>query len=93
VPVVLKVSRLEIERRARGLNQTDLARLSGVSRGTISAIERGDLPRVRTALALAKALGVELDVLLPVKNDEAPAITPGLRDNFGRGGDRYDSEE
>lgn len=69
---VVDVSPLEIARRARGLSQRDLARLAGVSRETISLIERGELPRVRTAHAIARALGEALDVLLPV-NDDSPA--------------------
>jgi transcriptional regulator with XRE-family HTH domain len=86
VPVV-GVSPLEIARRARGLSQLDLARLAGVSRETISLIERGELPRMRTAHAIARALGVALDVLLPI-NDETPAVTPGLRSNSVVAGDR-----
>ncbi len=44
------------ERRARlGLNQTELGKLCGVSRQTISLIERGDYsPSVTLALKLAK---------------------------------------
>ena len=90
---VVDVSPLELARRARGLSQRELAALAGVSRGTISNIERGELPRVRTAQTIARALGVDLDALLPVQNDESPVITPGLRDDSVVGGDRYASEE
>jgi transcriptional regulator with XRE-family HTH domain len=91
VPVV-EVTPLEITRRARGLSQRQLADLAGVSRETISLIERGELPRVRTAYAIARALGVALGELLPI-NDETPAVTPGLRANSVVAGDRDVSSE
>jgi putative transcriptional regulator len=92
VPVV-EVSPLEIARRARGLSQVDLARLAGVSRETVSLIERGELPRMSTALSIARALGVEFGAVFPVKNDETPAATPGLRETSVVRGDRDASPE
>jgi putative transcriptional regulator len=74
VPVV-EVSPLEIARRARGLSQTDLARLADVSRETVSMIERGSAPTVRTGRALARVLGVGLDELFPLE-DEQPSGQP-----------------
>ena len=42
-----------------GINQTELGKLAGVSRQTISLIERGDYsPSVTLALKLAKICGV-----------------------------------
>ena len=87
MPVVTEVSPLEVARRARGLKQPELARLAGCSQQTISLIERGGLPSVRNALAIARVLGVSLDTLFPV-NDEAPAVTPGLRERSVVAGDR-----
>ena len=58
------VSPLEIARRERDLTQLDLATRAGVARETVSRIERGEWPRLRTARAIAQALGVELGVIL-----------------------------
>lgn len=47
-------NRLKVYRAELGLNQTELAKLAGVSRQTISLIERGDYaPSVILALKLA----------------------------------------
>jgi transcriptional regulator with XRE-family HTH domain len=47
-------------REARGLSQADLAARSGVSRWTISHLERGrGEPHPQTTERLAEALGVE----------------------------------
>jgi transcriptional regulator with XRE-family HTH domain len=48
------------------MSQVELARRAGLSAATISNVERGELPTVRTAIAIARVLGVGLDVLLPV---------------------------
>ena len=58
------VSPLEIARRERDLTQLALATRAGVARETVSRIERGEWPRLRTARAIAQALGVELSVIL-----------------------------
>ena len=45
-----------------GINQTELGELAGVSRQTISSIERGDYsPSVALALKLAKICGVQVE--------------------------------
>ena len=47
-----------------GINQTELGKLAGVSRQTISLIERGDYsPSVTLALKLAKICGVKVEDL------------------------------
>ena len=51
-------------REARGWEQKDLALASGVSNGTISAIEVRDSKRSAVAPALARALGVTLEQLM-----------------------------
>ncbi len=49
-------------RKKAGLNQADLGKLVGVSRQTISLIERGDYnPSVTVALTIAKVLGVDIN--------------------------------
>ena len=48
-------NRLKEQRARLGINQTDLGKLCGVSRQTISLIERGDYsPSVALALKLAQ---------------------------------------
>ncbi len=49
-------------RKKAGYNQADLGKLVGVSRQTISLIERGDYnPSVTVALTLAKVLDVDIN--------------------------------
>lgn len=59
------VSPLEVARRRRGLTQRALATHAGVSRDTISRIERGYPPTLATARALATALDVDIDAIDP----------------------------
>lgn len=61
------------EYRARiNVNQTEMGRLVGVSRQTISQIERGDYsPSVTLALKIAKVLGVRVeDIFSYEENDD-----------------------
>lgn len=58
------MSSLQSLREAAGLTQTELAARAGVSRQSIGAVEAGrHLPRVDAALALAAALGVDVEDL------------------------------
>ncbi|MCO5169227.1 MAG: helix-turn-helix domain-containing protein [Planctomycetes bacterium] len=59
------VNRLQAERSRRGLTQAGLARLAGISRAEVSAIETGRLrsPSVGAALALSAALEVPVEAL------------------------------
>ncbi len=59
------------EHRARlGLNQQMLGSLAGVSRQTISQIERGDYsPSVSLALKLAKICGVTVEDIFTYTED------------------------
>lgn len=70
------VSPLEIARRERGLTQLDLAARAGVARETISRLERGEWPRLRTAHAIAKALGVEIAAVLGIPGDASDKRSP-----------------
>ncbi len=55
---------LKSARAAKDLSQQDLADLVGVSRQTISAIEKGDYnPTIRLCVAICKALDKTLDEL------------------------------
>lgn len=60
----MKNLRLKSARAARDLSQEQLAALCGVSRQTISAIEKGDYnPTVNLCIAICRALGKTLDDL------------------------------
>ena len=66
-------NRLKERRAALGVNQQELGRLAGVSRQTISLIERGDYsPSVTLALTLARICGVAVEDIfsLEEENDE-----------------------
>ncbi len=55
---------MKAARAAKDMSQDDLARICGVSRQTISAIEKGDYnPTLNLCIAIAKALGKTLDEL------------------------------
>jgi len=67
------VNNLADFRKKAGLNQADLGGLVGVSRQTISLIERGDYnPSVTVALAIAQVLGVDINEIfrLEESNEE-----------------------
>ena len=60
------------EHRARlGINQTELGKLCGVSRQTISLIERGDYsPSVTLALKIAKVCQASVEDIFSYEEDE-----------------------
>lgn len=54
-----------------GINQTELGKRAGVSRQTISLIERGDYsPSVTLALKIAKICQVAVEDIFEYKEDE-----------------------
>ena len=60
----MKNLKLKSSRAAMDLSQQQLAERVGVSRQTISAIEKGDYnPTVNLCIAICKALGKTLDEL------------------------------
>lgn len=60
----MKNLRLKAARAGLDLSQQELAERVGVSRQTISAIEKGDYnPTIRLCIAICKALGKTLDEL------------------------------
>ena len=66
--------RLKERRVALGVNQQELGRLAGVSRQTISQIERGDYsPSVTLALKLARICGVRVEDIFTYQEDEPHA--------------------
>ena len=65
-------NRLKERRAALGVNQQELGRLAGVSRQTISQIERGDYsPSVTLALKLAKICAVQVEDIFTYQEDES----------------------
>jgi putative molybdopterin biosynthesis protein len=90
--------RLRLTRQARGLTQQQLAGMAGIARQTLSAIESGlSDPSLRNALALAHALGVEVEELFEpassapsvVVRPIAPLGSPGARVALARMGDEF----
>ena len=64
-------NRLKEHRARLGVNQQELGRLAGVSRQTISQIERGDYsPSVTLALKLAKICAVQVEDIFTYQEDE-----------------------
>jgi transcriptional regulator with XRE-family HTH domain len=64
--------RLKRLREMRGLSQNELARRAGISHPVISDLERGvrEDMAVSTAKALARALGVSLEMLVGSEESE-----------------------
>ena len=59
------INRLKEYRSRLGVNQTEMGKLAGVSRQTISQIERGDYsPSVTLALKIAKICEVSVEDIL-----------------------------
>ncbi len=60
----MKNLRLKSARVGKDLSQDELAKLTGVSRQTISAIEKGDYnPTINLCINICKVLGRTLDEL------------------------------
>ena len=64
-------NRLKEHRARLGVNQQELGRMAGVSRQTISQIERGDYsPSATLALKLARLCGVTVEDIFSYEEDE-----------------------
>lgn len=64
-------NQLKEYRSKLGINQTDLGKMAGVSRQTISLIERGDYsPSVTLALKLAKIFQTSVEDIFTYREDE-----------------------
>ena len=64
-------NRLKEYRARLGVNQQEMGKLAGVSRQTISLIERGDYyPSVSLALKLAKICSASVEDLFILEEDE-----------------------
>ncbi len=64
-------NQLKMYRAKLGLNQAEMGKRVGVSRQTISLIERGDYsPSVTLALKLAQVCGVKVEDIFSYEEDE-----------------------
>ncbi|MBQ7863784.1 MAG: helix-turn-helix transcriptional regulator [Lachnospiraceae bacterium] len=64
-------NKLKEHRALLGVNQQEMGKLAGVSRQTISQIERGDYsPSVTLALKLAKLCNVTVEDIFEYEEDE-----------------------
>jgi putative molybdopterin biosynthesis protein len=64
--------RLRVARQGRGFSQQQLARMAGVSRQAVSAVESGlSDPSLRVALALSRALGMTVEEVFGPVTPEA----------------------
>ena len=64
-------NRLKEHRARLGVNQQEMGRLAGVSRQTISQIERGDYsPSVTLALKLAAICGVSVEEIFSLDKED-----------------------
>ena len=60
----MKNLKMKAARALKDLSQEDLARMCGVSRQTINAIEKGDYnPTLKLCVTICRALGTTLDDL------------------------------
>lgn len=72
-------ARLRLARQARGFSQQQLARMAGVSRQAVSAVEAGHSdPSLRVALALARALAMTAEELFGPGNAPPPVMARPL---------------
>ena len=64
-------NKIEEIRTQKGIKQDELAKILGVSRQTISLIERGDYsPSVTLALTIAKVCGVAVEEVFYLQEEE-----------------------
>ena len=65
------INNLSKIRKEKGLNQSELGELVGVSRQTISLIERGDYnPSVIVSLKLARVFGVMVEDIFILEEED-----------------------
>lgn len=65
------INHLKVYRARLGVNQQEMGRLVGVSRQTISQIERGDYsPSITLALKIAKVCDTTVEKIFEYEEDE-----------------------
>lgn len=73
-------NRLKVFRAILNVNQQEMGRLCGVSRQTISLIERGDYsPSVTLALTIAKVCGVTVEEVFYLQEETERKMTKSKR--------------
>ncbi|SER96913.1 Cupin domain-containing protein [Propionibacterium cyclohexanicum] len=71
--------RLRLAREERGLSLSELARRSGIGKGTVSELENGLRgARLDTLFALSTALEIPLGALIPDRPGKAPVSVSGV---------------
>ena len=71
-PIMALENRLKEHRARMNINQSELGKLAGVSRQTISLIERGDYsPSVTLALKLAKIFHVSVEDIFTYTEEDS----------------------
>jgi transcriptional regulator with XRE-family HTH domain len=75
-PSVHDPDELRLRRLGAGLNQDDLAELTGLDQSYISLLERGERkrPSAKTLKILAAALGCDITDLMPKRNRRRPRV-------------------
>ena len=53
---------IRYERESQGFSQGRVAQAAGISRNGLALIERGSNPTINTLIAIAKALGLRLEI-------------------------------
>lgn len=72
---------LRVFRAAQGLSQGSLADSAGVSRNTISRLERGcNVPTRTTRSRLARALGLDELMLFPLNDERRPSEAGAVKE-------------
>ncbi|MFC2131264.1 helix-turn-helix transcriptional regulator [Bacteroidota bacterium] len=62
---------LKVERAIKNITQEDLAKLIGVSRQTINAVEKGKyVPSTMLALKMARVFGKSVDDIFALEEEE-----------------------
>ncbi len=84
-------SPLALARFLRGFTQAELAQRASRSEETVRRVEAGGTPHLRTAQALALALGVEVSTLFPSVKDETQPGRAGLVTTPAGGDGRCDA--
>ena len=81
--------KLAAARRAAGIRKAELADRSGLSRSTLTHLERGTRePSLDSAIRLARALGIPLADLIP----DAPASDPSPAPELPQGDAQHDAD-
>jgi transcriptional regulator with XRE-family HTH domain len=78
------ISPIALRRFLFRLSQTGLAERAGLSRDTISRLERGEQPRLDTARAVSLALGVDVATLFPESEERQPGSADALQISGGQ---------